>query len=204
MPSQPPAHALVPQSVKEEEKKKSVSQSGRLAINIVCQHGVHRAGTQQGYQALPDTDEEQGKGPPSSQGEAEAYREEVTPSLFAYSSSSRHVQNTQSRPSWLPSNHTHSTCMQLDLIYPHCTRENCQSCCGQLPVHCAKQHLLPLPCAYQLPPTVDTDALVRIFRAKVFDVSQSGTAYWCKQQIWHPVFLQPSVNYMQSELHCAE
>ena len=160
---------------------------------------------QEGYQALPDTDEEQGKGPPSSQGEAEAYREEVSTSLFRFflflPPCPKHT-----KPILLgcPLKHTHSTCMQLDLIYPHCTRENCQSCCGQLPVHCAEQQLLPLPCAYQLPPTADTDALVGTFRAKVFEVSHSGSAHWCRQQIWHPVFSQPSVTYMQSELHCAD
>lgn len=41
-----------------------------------------RAGDEAGYHVLPDTDEEQGKGPPPSQGEAEAYREEVTPSFL--------------------------------------------------------------------------------------------------------------------------
>ena len=36
-----------------------------------------RSEDQNGYQSLPERDEEQGKSPASSQGEAEAYREEV-------------------------------------------------------------------------------------------------------------------------------
>ena len=45
-----------------------------------------RAEGQNGYQTLPEHDEEQGKGPASSQGEAEAYREEVLSSHSLFDS----------------------------------------------------------------------------------------------------------------------
>ena len=69
-----------------------------------------RAGDEEGYHALPGTDEEQGKGPPSSQGEAEAYREEVTPSLLA---------SPKAALLAVLLNRTHLNCMQTDLSYPH-------------------------------------------------------------------------------------
>ena len=41
-------------------------------VGFVCSLDV-----QDGYQTLPDSDEERGKGPASSQGDKEAHREEV-------------------------------------------------------------------------------------------------------------------------------